>query len=628
MADERKQVPLIDLAAVLISPILIMMMLGSLVFFLIEVLYAGQYTDRLIYTFFFYVIGCVLIARISIRFGAQRAAIYTVGLGGACFVAMLAFVEYPTAFFKTVGPVINIFLMALVWWAASKLTWDCTHLDEDQKSSGRGLLAAAGLDGTPSTTAVEDHEDFDPDRNTTALGKKKEAKPLGWLERWQAYREWQKKKPHTPGVWVLYFALAALPLFALGQSVIPASDEARRSATFWQMALYVGSALGLLVTTSLLGLRRYLEARNARLPTAMTAGWLGLGFAMIVLFLACGAVLPRPHSETPLFTVGKGSKANRSASKYAQVQDKSAGKGEGNTGTKTEKGKGNASGKNGEPGGKSGEKNSGGQSKGGSSAGKNSGDQQGKNGNESKGKSDDQSKKGAESKQGEESKSGEDGKSGDGDDADNKDKDNDDAETKDSDGKSSSSSKSGITQALEKIGTAVKWVIWVLIAVAVIVGVVWFALKGLAPFTNWARGLMDWFRGLFGAKPKTKSAAKAEEAAFEAEILRPPPYSMFSNPFTDGTADRREAGDITEYSYAALDSWAWDNAQGRQPEETPSEFVARLAEEFPEIQIPGQAVVKLLMRVLYSPGGPLPGDAKARLEAFWTTLESVGAPVR
>ena len=431
--------PLIDLAAVLISPILIMAMLGSLVFFLIEILYAGRYEGRLVYTFFFYVVGCVLIGRIAIRFGPHRAAAYTVGLGAACFLAMMAFVEYPTAFAKAVGPVINIGLMALIWWAANKLTWDCTHLDDDRKSSGRGLLAAAGLDGTPSATAAEDDGEFDPDRSSTAA-KKKGAKPAGWLERWQNYRAWKKGKPHTPGVWVLYFALAALPLFALGQSAITADDGARRSAAFWQMAVYVGSALGLLVTTSLLGLRRYLEARNAHLPTAMTAGWLGLGFGLIAAFLACGALLPRPHSETPLFAFDRGGQADRGASKNAVVRDNSAGKGEGNTGTKAEKGRGDASGKGGEPGGKSGEKNGGGQSKGGSGKSKEGDDPKGKSGEESK--SDDKS-----------------------DDADKKDADN-----------PSGDRTSGIAQALEKVATGVKWLVWILLAIAVVVGGIWFVL--------------------------------------------------------------------------------------------------------------------------------------------------------
>ena len=78
-----------------ISPILIMLMLGSLVFFLIDVLYAGEYSSRLIYTFFFYVFGAVLIARIAIRESYSYASIYMIGLGGACFFAMITFVEYP-----------------------------------------------------------------------------------------------------------------------------------------------------------------------------------------------------------------------------------------------------------------------------------------------------------------------------------------------------------------------------------------------------------------------------------------------------------------------------------------------------------------------------------------------------
>jgi len=336
------------------------------------------------------------------------------------------------------------------------------------------------------------------------------------------------------------------------------------------------------------------------------------------LFLGCAAVLPRPHSETPLFTFSKAGKQDRSASKYAQVRDKNAGKGEGNTGTQTEKGKGNAGGKNGEPGGKSGEKNSGGQNKGGSSSGKNSSDQSGRQGEQGKGSNDKSQSKGEQSK-GDDSKSQDDGKSGEqGEDAEKKDDEN-----KDGDGNSSGSSRtSQLTAGLEKVATGVKWLVWVVIAVAVVGGVIWFALKGLSPFTNWARGLLDWWRGLFGAKKKSTAAAKADEALVETEILRPPPFSMFHNPFTDGTANRREAGELTEYTYAALDSWAWDNAQGRQPEETPSEFVARLSEDSPEFQAPGQAVVKLLMRILYSPGGPLPGDAKARLEAFWNVLDS------
>ena len=56
MADETDTRPLIDWVAVAVSPVLVMGMVGSLVFFLIEVLYQGQYSDRLLYTMFFFLV--------------------------------------------------------------------------------------------------------------------------------------------------------------------------------------------------------------------------------------------------------------------------------------------------------------------------------------------------------------------------------------------------------------------------------------------------------------------------------------------------------------------------------------------------------------------------------------------
>src|SRR5947207_1208832 len=116
------------------------------------------------------------------------------------------------------------------------------------------------------------------------------------------------------------------------------------------MAVYVASALGLLVTTALLGVRRYLRQRKAKVPAAMTASWLGLGAVLIVVFLAVGAFLPRPHSEVPWFGIQSAGKSDRDASKYAQLGD-SAGKGDGRGGNQTKAGDGSASGKGGQPGG-------------------------------------------------------------------------------------------------------------------------------------------------------------------------------------------------------------------------------------------------------------------------------------
>src|SRR5688500_14683883 len=176
-------------------------------------------------------------------------------------------------------------------------------------------------------------------------------KPGGALGGWQASREPQGKEADPTGARVLYFSLAALPLCALGQSLIDPADTATRRATLLQMAVYVGSGLGLLVTTTLFGLKRYLEQRNARIPPVMVGGWLGLGAGLIVVFLVVGAVLPRPHSETAWFGLKRAKTGDREASRYAQVKDGSTGKGDGAAGKKTQAGDGKNSAKGGKEGG-------------------------------------------------------------------------------------------------------------------------------------------------------------------------------------------------------------------------------------------------------------------------------------
>lgn len=638
MAQDRFKLPLVDVASVVVAPVLVMLMVGSLVFFLIEVLQQGRFEGRLHWTFGFFVFGAVLVSRLAITQSKLKATAYGLVLGGACFIACMAFVEYQKGLWQALGPVINVALIALVWWAANKLTWDCTHLDEGRKASGRGVLAAAGIDGTKSTTAAEDDEEFDPDRSTQETRKKKKKKQpepaavVGWWERFQKFREWRKKKPHTPGVWVLYFALAAIPLFALGQAMIPADEDKRRADTFWQMAVYVGSALGLLVTTTLMGLKRYLEDRKASIPTALTAAWLGLGLLLIVAFVGVAAVLPRPHSETPLFAKQEGGKQDRKASKNAVVKDNSAGKGEGAAGQRKESGDGQKNAKGGKPGGKGeGQAQGQGDNKGGNQSGGKQGDQkgnQGGDGNKGNGekgngdKSDPQNSKGNDQKGGKEGKDGQGSKSDKGNENDPSEgeADGEGSDGDGTDGEQGSNAFEKLGQGFETVGEVVKWIVWIVLALVVLIGGGYFLLKYLGNFTGWAKGLLDWFRGLFGKKPAKTKAEVEEEAAAEEELERPPPFSAFDNPFADGTAKSRSARELAEYTFAAFDAWAWDRDLGRQPDETPSEFAARVAEEHPDLEEPGKVLADLYVMAMYS-RKDLPADAKKKLAAFWVALD-------
>lgn len=295
-----------DYVTIALSPALVMLLVGSLVYFLIEVLYVGEYEARLLYVFGLFVFAAVLVARISMESGAEYASFFAIPLGLATFAVLMKFVEHPGPF----SWLINIGLMCIVWWCAHKLTWDCTLIDDDEDSSGEGLLRRVGID---DAAAASDS----PPAENELLADKDAAGP--W---WRRLLK-PKGQKHTPGVWVLYFSLAALPLFGMGQHWVPAVEVGRRRYVFSLLIVYVASALALLVTTSFLGLRRYLRQRRIEMPAPMAATWVAIGAVLIVIVMLLAALVPRPHAEYAISQVPwqATSPAGQSSSRYASGRD-------------------------------------------------------------------------------------------------------------------------------------------------------------------------------------------------------------------------------------------------------------------------------------------------------------------
>jgi hypothetical protein len=85
------------------------------------------------------------------------------------------------------------------------------------------------------------------------------------------------------------------------------SEDSRRFV-FKLLFVYVAAALGLLLTTSFLGLRRYLRQRHIEMPSQMAGAWLGTGAIMIVGLLLLCMILPRRNAEysiTDLRDIGR-----------------------------------------------------------------------------------------------------------------------------------------------------------------------------------------------------------------------------------------------------------------------------------------------------------------------------------
>ena len=267
---EKPQKTLTDYLAVAISPVLIMVLVGSLVFFLIQVFYRGEMVHGVRWTMFWFVLAIVLVSRIGIQQGKLHARFY----GGALAVATLIYLAYTHKV-----PLLGAFLLAITWWCAHRLTVDCTLIREED-AAGDGLLQ--NLRRTLG-------KQFAP--------RQPELPPLSALELLAAAdvaRRRSQKPARPPGRSVVWFSLAALPLFGIGQLFLPADDPQARRAGFALLVLYLGAAFSLLVTTSFLGLRRHLRQRSVEIPASVAAAWIKFGALLAGGVLLLALMLPRP----------------------------------------------------------------------------------------------------------------------------------------------------------------------------------------------------------------------------------------------------------------------------------------------------------------------------------------------
>ena len=261
-----------DYLVIAVSPALIMVMVHSLCFFLIDVFYRGAAAGGVRWVLFWFVLAVVLIARIGIEQGDGYAIFYGLALAVATWL-YLATVQ-PNVLFGAL-------LLAVVWFTAHKLTCNCTLIDEDADASGQGLLQS--IFSLPKKF-----------KRTLAPVAKTQTAPPASPAQPVLNRKAKTVKSQIPGIWLIYFSLAALPLFGFGQMLLPAGDMAARHRGFICLFLYLAAALGLLVTTSFLGLRRYLRQRHLVMPGNIALGWVQFGVAGAAIVLCLTLLLPRP----------------------------------------------------------------------------------------------------------------------------------------------------------------------------------------------------------------------------------------------------------------------------------------------------------------------------------------------
>src|ERR1019366_5379473 len=113
MAAEQPRQTAADYVTIVLSPVLVMGLVGSLVLFLLEVFYKadGPWKERLQWILSCYVFGSVLTARISMMGDiAGRSRLYGIVLAMVTYLGMSAYVEMPEAI-RPISFLINLFLI-------------------------------------------------------------------------------------------------------------------------------------------------------------------------------------------------------------------------------------------------------------------------------------------------------------------------------------------------------------------------------------------------------------------------------------------------------------------------------------------------------------------------------------
>ena len=254
-------------------------MISSLANFLILVLYRGGFQSRLSWTVMCFTMGIVAVARIAIERDRVYSYGYAAALGLATLLVMSRLVD---------SLLFCIFILFVVGYLADLIVRDCTLIDDDVDASGEGLIDSGHLflKKQIEISASEGHRA----EMQTGEPEGKVSKPRG--------------KVSQPGRTVMYLAMAALPLFGLGQFFLR-NDSASWASAKYLLAFYLFASLSLLVTTSFVGLRRYLRQRKVDMPTDVSVAWLSAGVALIAVVLLLAYFAPMPGRALASFEFPK-----------------------------------------------------------------------------------------------------------------------------------------------------------------------------------------------------------------------------------------------------------------------------------------------------------------------------------
>jgi hypothetical protein len=463
-----------------------------------------------------------------------------------------------------------------------------------------------------------------------------------------------------------------LPIFGLGQLFAASADPASLAWAGTLFGIYIAAALGLMATTSLLGLQRYLNGRGLELPESVSRKWMTLAATTAMIIFLILWALPKPnlesglHSSLAFFTSKNSNPSSWALGRDGQKQGaRPTSQTKGDQGKQTNQGQGKTGeGGQGEPkssgeGTKSESKsNSSNASKSQSDSSSKSSEKSGadskspqpdpqspnskspnaksppaetnKESGESKPQSPSEMRDAAQQQAAEKARENARDKNPDDqnksaanqqDQQPNQNNSNQQKQTppknpdQSSGGSTNNNSPPPMNQPPMNLGPWAKWLTYLVGITALVVFAILFRRELIQLWLE----LLAFFQGLTGKKPAADPIAAAETNTVNR--TRSKSFRDFANPFEKQTNTNFDDQQLVTYTFAAFEALGADARLDRGADETPHEFASRLARRLDALTNVARNFIDIYCQSIYG-GGNLARIDRESVKSFWDAMNS------
>jgi uncharacterized membrane protein YgcG len=290
---QKRQIFFTDIIIEVAIPLLIIGLIWSTVVFAItvnNVAYPGD-SGILKLVFFCYVMGTVMINRIAGYYHESgKAAAYSIVLVGLMAIFALQFSGGQGMFFggRSGGAAslpLNLAIVVIVGIVSYKIAREsCLDLKDTVKEK----------------TALQLKSELMARRDWYRRAELEEEQELEQLEEEKKEAEEKpdpekERVPKThPGIWIIYFSLFSMIVFAVGQRLLPKDDGELYRYTFTCLAANLMCALALLSLITLSSVRQRSWQKRALVRPGVGWFWIMAGMAIIVVVVSLATLPPRP----------------------------------------------------------------------------------------------------------------------------------------------------------------------------------------------------------------------------------------------------------------------------------------------------------------------------------------------